>query len=85
MSDNVNHPSHYKQGAVECIDALKAALTHEEYIGFLKGNAFKYVWRSNNKGKPVEDMQKARWYIDKWIEEETCSCTETKQRSAKHL
>ena len=59
----VNHPSHYTQGEIECIDAIKASMTHEEFIGYLKGNVIKYVWRYRQKGKPSEDLAKAQWYL----------------------
>lgn len=62
MTDLVNHPSHYTQGGIECIDAIEAALTPEEFRGYLKGNVFKYNWRSNLKGDMVRDLQKASWY-----------------------
>tara|TARA_R100000152_G_C6774803_1_gene202798 strand:+ start:712 stop:1167 length:456 start_codon:yes stop_codon:yes gene_type:complete len=62
IKDNVNNPSHYNSGAVECIDAIEAMLSPEEYIGYLRGNSLKYRWRFRYKGKPVEDLQKANWY-----------------------
>ncbi len=62
-TDPVNHPSHYKQGGIECIDAIEAALTTEEFAGYCKGNAIKYVWRANHKGNASQDMAKARWYL----------------------
>lgn len=65
MPDMVNHPPHYTAGGIECIDALKAALTPEEFRGFLKGNAMKYLWRSNLKNAPLEDVQKAGWYRER--------------------
>lgn len=68
QTSNVEHPSHYNQGNIECIDAMIAAYTKEEVIAFCKLNAFKYIWRANNKGKPLEDLQKADWYLDKVIE-----------------
>ena len=64
--DNVNHPAHYTQGAVECIDALEASMTPEEFRGYLKGCQMKYLWRYRMKGG-LEDLQKARWYLDKLI------------------
>lgn len=67
MSDNVTHPSHYTQGKVECIDAIRAALTPEEWRGYCKGNVIKYVWRERHKGG-IEDLRKARWYLDRLIE-----------------
>lgn len=66
--DNVNHPAHYTQGGIECIDALKASMSRDEYRGFLKGNTMKYLWRYRMKGG-VEDLKKARWYLDKLISE----------------
>ena len=59
----VNHPDHYNSGEIECIDAIRAALTAEEYRGFCKGNVLKYVWRERNKGKSAEDIEKATWYL----------------------
>ena len=59
---NVNHPSHYNQGGIECIDAIRAALTEEEFRGFCKGNALKYVWRSNHK-ETTDSLKKASWYL----------------------
>ena len=62
IADNVNNPSHYNSGSVECIDAIEAMLSPEEYVGYLRGNSLKYRWRFRYKGKPVEDLQKANWY-----------------------
>lgn len=69
MPDMVNSPPHYTVGGIECIDGLKAALTPEEFRGFLKGNAMKYLWRSNFKGAALEDVQKAGWYRARLEEE----------------
>ena len=66
MTDSVNHPSHYTDGAIECIDAIQAQLTPEEYRGYLKGNIAKYVWRERHKGGR-ESLMKARWYLDRFI------------------
>ena len=63
--EEVHHPQHYTDGEIECIDAIKAELSPEEYKGFLKGNAMKYIWRMNKKGKPSVDAKKALWYTDK--------------------
>jgi hypothetical protein len=62
--DMVNHPPHYKAGDIECIDAIKAALTPEEYRGYLKGNVLKYTWRERFKGG-IESMKKAIWYAER--------------------
>jgi len=62
MTDNVNHPKHYTEhpSGVECIEIT-------EHMGFCLGNAVKYIWRASLKGKEVEDLRKARWYIDREI------------------
>jgi hypothetical protein len=67
--DNVN-PQHYKQGGVECIEAIKASMTHEEFIGYLKGNSMKYLWRYRNKNG-LEDLHKMNWYNNRLIKELT--------------
>jgi|TARA_R100001086_G_scaffold124513_1_gene64286 hypothetical protein len=68
VTDMVNHPPHYNQHGVECIDAIKAT-TGDNFKDYLKGNIMKYLWRFDYKGKPIEDLQKARWYLDKLIDE----------------
>ena len=68
--DPVNSPSHYASGGIECIDAIKASMSHEAFLGYLKGNAQKYMWRYEKKVNPSEDLKKARWYLDKLIEEQ---------------
>ena len=62
MNDNVNHPKHYNShpSGVECIEIT-------EYFNFNIGNAVKYCWRAGLKGEQVEDLRKARWYIDREI------------------
>ncbi len=65
--DNVNHPSHYTDGAIECIEAIEAQLTDEEFRGYMKGNIVKYIWRERFKGN-TESLKKARWYLDRLIE-----------------
>ena len=67
MSDNVRHPQHYNQGGIECFDALRAALG-DKYMGFLIGNVIKYCWRYEHKNG-IEDLQKAKAYIDEAIKE----------------
>lgn len=68
-NDAVNHPSHYTSGGIECIAAIKASMSAEEYRGYLKGNVLKYLWRYESKGKPSEDLKKARVYLDWLIKE----------------
>ena len=65
-ADPIN-PSHYKQGGIECIEAIKAA-TGEGFIGYVWGNVLKYLWRWPKKGG-VDDLKKARWYLDRLIQE----------------
>ena len=67
MSDNVNSPSHYASGSVECIQAIDAALSAEEFQGYCSGNIFKYLWRWRQKGQ-VESLRKAQWYLNRLIE-----------------
>ena len=67
QGDVVNHPPHYTDGGIECIEAIEAALTPEEYRGYLKGNIQKYVWREKHKGG-TESLKKAQWYLDRLIQ-----------------
>lgn len=60
--DPVDKPEHYNTGGLECIDAIRGMLSHDEYIGYLRGNALKYDWRWRYKGKPIEDLRKSEWY-----------------------
>lgn len=62
----VQHPEHYTAGEVECIDAIQAALTPEEFAGYCKGNVMKYIWREKLKGGVV-DLRKAAWYLRKLV------------------
>lgn len=64
-NDPVNHPDHYTHSKIECIEAIEAALGTEGTIAFCKGNALKYVWRANHKGRPKEDLEKAVWYLQR--------------------
>lgn len=67
--DMVNHPSHYTQGGIECIDAIKAATVSKTGIeAVCTANAIKYLWRYEEKNG-IEDVKKARWYIDRLIKE----------------
>lgn len=65
IDDPVNHPSHYTQGDIECIDAIRASTTDEAFIGYLKGNCIKYLWRAGLKNDAIEDIRKAEWYLHK--------------------
>lgn len=66
--DLVNHPPHYTQGGVECIDAIRAALGEDGYRAFLRGQAVKYLWRGPYKANEKQDYEKARWYLEKLID-----------------
>ena len=68
MTDSVNHPSHYTTGDIECIDAIKASMTMNEYLGYLRGNSIKYLWRYRQKNG-IEDLRKAEWYTRRLIQE----------------
>lgn len=68
QGDAVNKPAHYTQGDIECIDAMKSTATRDEFRGYLRLAAIKYLWRCNEKGATVQDLRKARWYIDRLIE-----------------
>ena len=69
VDDPVESPVHYNTGSVECIEAIKASMSDTEFKGYLKGNAMKYLWRYDYKGKPVEDLKKAQWYLARLTEE----------------
>lgn len=67
--DAVNHPQHYLSSkaqcsgcekTIECIDVVK-------HMNFNLGNAIKYIWRAEHKGNRIQDLQKARWYLDDLI------------------
>ena len=66
--DMVNNPPHYNQTGIECIHAISAA-TDKGFKYYLQGNIMKYLWRFDYKDKPLEDLQKAHWYLEKLIEE----------------
>lgn len=65
-NDPVNHPSHYETGKFECIEVMEEALGRDAVEGFCICNAFKYLYRSQRKNG-LEDLEKAKWYLDKLI------------------
>ena len=69
MSDPVKHPAHYTGGDIECIDAIREAMTVAEFRGYIKGNALKYIWREGLKGG-AEDIDKAIQYLTMIREEQ---------------
>ena len=64
-NDAVQHPSHYTQGGIECIDAIRASMTADGFCDYCKGNIIKYIWRWRDKGG-VEDLRKASVYLN-WL------------------
>lgn len=64
MTDPVNNPDHYTVGGYEAIDVIRAKLTDEEFRGYMKGNALKYLMRANYKGHHNQDIEKATWYAN---------------------
>jgi len=66
--DVVNSPPHYKTGGIEAIEGIEASMGPEAFAGYLKGSVTKYLWRYEKKGKPLEDLKKARWFLDRLIQ-----------------
>lgn len=64
----VERPDHYNTGSIEAIEAIRASMDSEQYFGYLKGNVMKYLWRYDYKEKPVEDLRKADWYLNRLID-----------------
>ena len=65
--DSVDTPYHYASTSIECIDAMEAAFGKKFVENFCIGNAFKYLWRHDKKGKPKEDIQKCRRYLEMYL------------------
>ena len=65
--DIINSPNHYADSTIECIDAMEAMMTPEQFIGYLRGNVFKYQWRYEKKNG-IEDLKKAQWYLERLTE-----------------
>lgn len=69
MNSSVNHPAHYNEGGVECIDAMDAACTGRiGYDAHYTGQIIKYIWRHGRKSDALEDLRKAQWYLNRLIE-----------------
>lgn len=66
--DLVNNPTHYNRHGIECIQAIRAALSDEQFRGACKANVIKYIWRENYKNQD-EDLKKALWYLNKLVSE----------------
>lgn len=66
--DMVNHPEHYYNGKFECIEVMLDVFDKDKVANFCELNAFKYLWRADNKGTDIQDKKKAIWYLNKYIE-----------------
>lgn len=64
ISNAINHPSHYNRGKIEVIDFIE-----DQGLSFHLGNVIKYIARAGYKGDKLEDLKKARWYLDRYINE----------------
>jgi hypothetical protein len=69
VNDPVNSPAHYTAGGIETIEYIKAKLSPEEFIGYLKGNVIKYTSRAGKKQDTIQDLEKAQWYMNRQIKE----------------
>ena len=72
IMDVVHKPPHYNNAGIECIDAMEAMVEGADvapHAAYCWQNSFKYLWRWPYKDKPIEDLKKARWYLDRLIEE----------------
>jgi len=69
MNDEINSPGHYTTGNLETIVLLQESLGHEQFVGYLRGNVFKYISRYRHKHaeNPVKDLRKAEWYLRRLI------------------
>ena len=67
LPSDVANPEYYTSGDIECIDAIRASMTDDGFIQYLRGNVMKYIWRDDKKGFAKKDLEKAVWYITKII------------------
>ena len=68
QKEMVNHPSHYKNNKYEAIDIMLDIFGKDKTLAFCELNAFKYLWRADNKGTDIQNKKKAIWYLNKYIE-----------------
>lgn len=78
MSDQVNHPKHYNShpSGIECIDIVR-------HMSFNIGNAMKYLWRADEKGAPIEDLEKAIWYLQDEVTKRRNELIPARERTGK--
>ena len=73
MKPEIYHPPYYKRGDVECIDAIKASMTKDQWLGYLKGTVLKYLWRWDTKytdpQQQIECLEKGLWFYRRLLEE----------------
>lgn len=74
MSDEINHPDHYTQGGIECIECIAASLGYDGFLSYCQGNVIKYLWRWRDKGG-IQDLKKAKWYLNRMISRATTRAT----------
>lgn len=67
-NDPIN-PNHYKEGDVECIEAIKSSLNTEAFHGYLKASVMKYLWRYDKKDNPALCLGKAQWFMNRLVNE----------------
>lgn len=85
MSDPIN-PDHYTDGGIETIEYIRAKMSKEEFYGYIKGNAMKYISRVDKKSDKlldkIQDLKKAQWYIDRMVQvhQEEIAVLEVKMR-----
>lgn len=68
INDNVNNPKHYQADNLSCIDVMLKLYGKEAVLNFCMLNSFKYQWRCNKKSNCIEDLKKAKWYMNKFLE-----------------
>ena len=66
--DEITKPKHYTQGSVECLDAIDSMLEENSGIDFYRTQIVKYMWRLRDKGSPLKDTKKAKFYLERLIE-----------------
>lgn len=82
MVDAVFSPPHYTQGGLEVIDIMEAKMSPDDFRAYLYGNVLKYLLRCKYKGKEVEDLRKALWYLGRLVSnhEDPSPCQQTRNR-----
>jgi len=72
VSGDAINPDHYKVGGIETIDYIQSKLSPEEFAGYCRGNALKYISRAGRKDATPQEIGKAIWYLERW--RQTFSC-----------